>query len=86
MYVKKKTFEIQLTSEEVVEKLASKVENDASVADFVKSKPLNTEVTFSLVPGNFPNNIVISRTGVPSSLQRPTLEPQKMVRKLIFFF
>lgn len=61
MYVRKKTYEIQLTSEEVVEKLASKVENDASVADFVKSKPLNTKVIFSLVPGNFPNNIVISR-------------------------
>lgn len=57
-------WEIGLNSEEAADKLAEKCEKDAvMVEDYNRMKPLETKVTFSSVPGNFPDDVIVRKIG-----------------------
>ena len=62
MYVRKKTYEIELKSEECLERLTTKCdeEKERSIEDYKLARPLNTRVRFSMVPGQFPNAVIMS--------------------------
>ena len=57
---KKKVWEIQLNSEESIDNLVVKCDKAVgyTIEEYERSKPLNTKVTFSSVPGALPDNVI----------------------------